>query len=69
MLTNPQTSDIIKKKTSEVIDMMYIDVNKYDKRYPYTISDAWGGKVYMTEEGLKKLQEEIKKVLDKPAEA
>ena len=45
--------------------MMYIDVNKYDKRYPYTISDAWGGKVYMTEEGLKKLQEEIKKVLDK----
>ena len=49
--------------------MMYIDVNKYDKRYPYTISDAWGGKVYMTEEGLKKLQEEIKKVLDKPAGA
>ena len=45
--------------------MMYIDANKYDKHYPYTISDAWGGKVYMTEEGLKKLQEEIKKVLDK----
>ena len=45
---------------------MYIEVNKYDKRYPYTISDAWGGKVCMTEEGLKKLQEEIKKVLDKP---
>ena len=48
---------------------MYIEVNKYDKRYPYTISDAWGGKVCMTEEGLKKLQEEIKKVLDKPAKA
>ena len=48
---------------------MYIEVNKYDKRYPYTISVSWGGKVYMTEEGLKKLQEEIKKVLDKPAKA
>jgi hypothetical protein len=49
--------------------MMYIEVNKYDKHYPYTISDSWGGRVYMTEEGLKKLQEEIKKVLDKPAKA
>lgn len=45
----------------------YIDCNPNDKKYPYTISDAWGGKVYMTEESLKKLQEEIKKVLNKSA--
>lgn len=43
----------------------YIEKNNYDKTYPYTISDSWGGKVCMTEEDLKELQKEIGKALDK----
>ena len=43
----------------------YLEKNTHDKSYPYTISDAWGGKCYMTEEGLKALQKEIEKALDK----
>lgn len=46
----------------------YLEKNTHDKNYPYTISDAWGGKCYMTEEGLKALQEEIEKALDKKGE-
>lgn len=45
--------------------MSYLQTNTYDNNYPYSISDGWGGKVYLTEEGLKKLFEEIKKTLDK----
>lgn len=44
--------------------MYYLEENTHDKNYPFTIRDGWGGKCYMTEEGLKKLQEEIKKALD-----
>lgn len=43
----------------------YLEKNTHDKSYPYTISDAWGGKCYMTEEGLKALQKEIEKALNK----
>lgn len=45
----------------------YIDHNPHDKNYSFTISDGWGGKVYMTKEDLANLQKEIAKVLDKPA--
>ena len=48
--------------------MYYLEKNTHDKNYPYTISDAWGGKCYMTEEGLKILQKEIEKALDKKGE-
>lgn len=44
--------------------MYYLEENTHDKNYPFIIEDAWGGKCYMTEEGLKILQEEIKKALD-----
>ena len=43
----------------------YLEKNTYDKSYPYTISDSWGGKCCMTEEGLKALKKEIEKALDK----
>lgn len=43
----------------------YLEKNTYDKTYPYTISDGWGGKCCMTEEDLKELQKEIEKALDK----
>lgn len=46
----------------------YLEKNTYDKSYPYTISDAWGGECHMTEEGLKVLLKEIEKALDKKSE-
>ena len=46
----------------------YLEKNSYDKNYPYTISDGWGGKCCMTEEGLKILLKEIEKALDKKDE-
>jgi len=46
----------------------YLEKVTYDKNYPYTIRDAWGGKCYMTKEGLKALQKEIEKALDKKGE-
>ena len=49
----------------EQIMYRYLKENTYDKSYPYIISDVWGGKCYMTEEGLKTLQKEIEKILDK----
>lgn len=49
--------------------MKYLQIDeKASKIYPYTISDSWGGKAYLTEDGLKELFEEIKKVLDKQEE-
>lgn len=48
--------------------MGYLETNTHDSNYPYTISDAWGGKIYLTEEGLKKLFEKIKETLDKSTE-
>lgn len=49
--------------------MKYLQIDeKVSPIYPYTISDGWGGKAFLTEDGLKKLFEEIKKVLDKQEE-
>ena len=49
--------------------MKYLQIDeKASQIYPYTISDGWGGKAYLTKEGLKELFEEIKKVLDKQEE-
>lgn len=45
--------------------MIYISKNDYDKSYPYTLEDAWGGKIYCSEEDLKKLKENLEKMLDK----
>ena len=44
---------------------MTIEYRKSDKNYPYVIYGPWGGVIYTTKEGLKELQKEIKKVLDK----
>lgn len=44
---------------------MTIEKNPNDKNYPYTIFGPWGGVIYTNEKGLRELQEEIKKVLDK----
>jgi hypothetical protein len=46
----------------------YLKQNPNDKNYPYIISGAWGDDCYMTEEGLKILQKEIEKALDKKGE-
>jgi hypothetical protein len=46
---------------------MAIEKNPHAKNYPYTISGPWGGVIYTNEEGLRELQKEIKKMLDKPA--
>lgn len=45
--------------------MIHISKDKYDKLYPYRLSDGWGGECYCDEEDLKKLKENIEKVLDK----
>jgi hypothetical protein len=45
---------------------MYIEKNNYDRNYPYIIHGGWGDKIYATEEDLKNLKKEIKKILDKP---
>ena len=44
---------------------MKIEYRPTDKNYPYMIYDSWGSTIYTNEEGLKKLQKEIKKALDK----
>lgn len=44
---------------------MTIEYRPADKNYPYVIYGPWGGTIYTNEEGLKKLQKEIKKALDK----
>lgn len=44
---------------------MRIEQNKYDKTYPYTIKDAWGGAVHCDEKDLIELKEKIEKMLDK----
>lgn len=44
---------------SEVITMK-IKENTNDKNYPITIEDGWGGKVCLTEEGLKEIEKFIK---------
>lgn len=47
---------------------MTIKENKIDKNYPVTIEDGWGGKVYLTVDGLKEIEKfikEFKKTLDK----
>ncbi len=45
--------------------MIYITKNDYDKSYPYTLEGGWGGKIYCDEEDLKKLKENLEKMLDK----
>ena len=40
-------------------------VQTNDARYPFYITDGWGGRIYLSEENLKKLQKEIEKALDK----
>lgn len=44
---------------------MTIEYRPADKNYPYVIYGPWGGTIYTDEEGLKELQKEIKKALDK----
>ena len=44
---------------------MTIEYRPTDKNYPYVIYGPWGGTIYTNKEGLKKLQKEIKKALDK----
>lgn len=44
---------------------MKIEYKPTDKNYPYVIYGPWGGTIYTNKEGLKKLQKEIKKALDK----
>lgn len=44
---------------------MTIEYKPNDKNYPYVIYGPWGGTIYTNEDGLKELQKEIKKVLDK----
>jgi hypothetical protein len=45
---------------------MTIEYRPHDKNYPYAIYGPWNGTIYTDKEGLKNLQKEIKKVLDKP---
>lgn len=47
---------------------MRIEKNTHDKNYPYTIKDAWGGKIYCDTEDLIELKKEIEKMLDKPVQ-
>lgn len=44
---------------------MKIEQNNYDKNYPYTIKDSWGGAVCCDEKDLIELKEKIEKILDK----
>ena len=45
--------------------MIHIEKNTYDKSYPYTLGDAWGGKICCDEEDLRKLQKELNKMFPK----
>jgi hypothetical protein len=51
-------------KTKE-LNAMTIEYRPADKNYPYVIYGPWGGTIYTNEEGLRELQKEIKKTLDK----
>ena len=44
---------------------MIIEYRSHDKNYPYAIYGPWDGVIYTDEEGLKKLQQEIEKTLDR----
>lgn len=48
---------------------MTIEYRPDDKIYPYAIYGPWGGAIYTDKDGLKKLQKEIKKILDKTNKA
>ena len=48
---------------------MTIEYRPNDKNYPYAIYGPWGGVIYTNENGLKKLQKEIEKMLDKADKA
>lgn len=45
--------------------MIHITKNDYDKSYPYTLEGGQGNKIYCDEEDLKKLKENLEKMLDK----
>ena len=45
--------------------MIHITKNDYDKSYSYTLEGGWRGKIYCDEEDLKKLKENLEKMLDK----
>ena len=51
-------------KTKEQ-NAMTIEYRPTDKNYPYAIYGPWGGTIYTDKKGLKELQKEIKKALDK----
>lgn len=44
---------------------MRIEKNTYDKSYPYTIHDGWGGKACASLEDLEDLAFEIEEILKK----
>ena len=45
--------------------MIYISKNDYDKSYPYTLEGSWGGKIYCSEEELRKLCKELNEKFSK----
>lgn len=45
--------------------MIYISKNDYDKSYPYTLEGSWGGKIYCSEEELRKLYKELNEKFSK----
>jgi hypothetical protein len=45
--------------------MIYISKNDFYKSYPYTLEGGWSGKIFCSEEELKKLKEDLEKMLDK----
>lgn len=51
------------------VRIMTIEYRPDDKIYPYAIYGPWGGAIYTDKDGLKKLQKEIKKILDKTNKA
>ena len=42
---------------------MYIEHNPHDKNYPYIIRGSWDQDIYTTEYELRKLREDIDKIL------
>lgn len=47
---------------------MYIETVKYDKNYPYTIHDSWGGKCCTDKDGLIDLKRQIEQILNEERE-
>ena len=45
--------------------MIHITENKNDKSYPYTLEGAWGGKIWCSEEELRKLHKELNEKFSK----